>query len=204
MGSELLYVATGNRGKLREFGQIFARHGIGVAAFDGYREPDEGEHSYEDNAALKARTLAAQLRDAGIDAAVVADDSGIELDALDGAPGVVSARFGGPDASWPERRRLIVAAADRAGVRGARFVCALHYVAADGSEVAVRADVEGEIPSKERGDGGFSYDAVFAYPPLGLTFAEMTEDEKNRVSHRALAVEELLRRLGTKVEATGM
>ncbi len=204
MDARLLYVATGNRGKLREFAELFAKHGIAVAAYEGYVEPVEGERTYEDNAALKARALATQLRASGVAGSVIADDSGIELAALGGGPGVLSARFGGPDASWAERRRLIVEAADRSGQRLARFVCALHYVAADGSEVAVTADVTGEVPARERGDGGFSYDAVFYYPPAGRTFAELTQEEKNRVSHRARAVEELLRRLGTKETASGM
>jgi XTP/dITP diphosphohydrolase len=200
----VLYVATGNRGKLREFEQILTPYGVTVKSFDGYREPVEGETSYQDNAALKARALAAQLKEAGIAAPVVADDSGIELDALGGGPGVLSARFGGPDATWRERRKLVIEAADRTGQRGACFVCALHYVAPDGAETAVTANVEGEVPAEERGGGGFSYDAVFYYPPLGRTFAELLEEEKNRVSHRAGAVEELLRRLETNVDDIGM
>jgi XTP/dITP diphosphohydrolase len=202
--SDVLYVATGNRGKLREFAQILERRGIEARAYEGYREPVEGGTSYADNAALKARSLAAQLREAGISAPVVADDSGIELAALDGGPGVLSARFGGPDARWDERRRLLVEAADRAGDRRARFVCALHYIGRDGSEIAAGAHVDGEVPARERGDGGFSYDAVFRYPPVGLTFAELPEEEKNAVSHRARAIEELLSLLGTNKSRFGM
>jgi XTP/dITP diphosphohydrolase len=195
MGRGVLYVATGNRGKLREFAQILEKYGVAVAAYDGYRGPLEGERSYEENASLKACALAAQLRAAGIAAPVIADDSGIETAALEGGPGVLSARFGGAHASWPERRRLLIEAADRTGKRDARFVCALHYVAADGSAVAVRAEVEGEIPPRERGEGGFSYDAVFYYPPLGRTFAELAEGEKNLVSHRARALALLIEKL---------
>jgi XTP/dITP diphosphohydrolase len=204
MRSRLLYVATGNRGKLREFRQILARKGIDAVSHPGYREPLEGSESYQANAALKARALAGQLRENGITAPVIADDSGIELDALEGGPGVLSARFGGVNASWQERRRLIIEAAHRAGKRSARFVCALHFIAADEEEQGVTASVSGVVPSLERGDGGFSYDAVFYYPPLGRTFAELSEDEKNAVSHRALAVEELLRRLGTNNAVFGM
>jgi XTP/dITP diphosphohydrolase len=204
MQTALLYVATGNRGKLREFAAIYAPHRIGVEMYAGYREPVEGASSYAGNAALKARTLAAQLRDAGIAASVIADDSGIELDALDGGPGVLSARFGGEDATWADRRRLIVEAADRTGLRAARFVCSLHYVRDDGRDVTAEADVRGEVPAHERGEGGFSYDAVFYYPPLRRTFAELSEEEKNHVSHRARAVEELLRKLGPKNPAGGM
>lgn len=198
MAPRLLYVATGNRGKLREFAQILEPYGIQAIAYDGYREPPEGTTSYAENAAIKARALAAQLREAGTSAPVVADDSGIELEALDGAPGVLSARFGGPGATWPERRRLVIEAANRSGKRGARFVCALHCVDEHGDEMHVEADVAGEVPSEERGDGGFSYDAVFYYPPKGRTFAELSEAEKNRISHRARAIEEFLRVTGTK------
>lgn len=204
MQAALLYVATANRGKLREFAQILAPHGITASAYEDYREPVEGERSYEENAALKARALAMQLRSAGIAGPVVADDSGIELAALDAGPGVLSARFGGADATWLDRRRLIVEAADRTRKRGARFVCALHYIGEEGREFTVTAHVAGEVPPEERGDGGFSYDAVFFYPPAGRTFAELSEEEKNRVSHRARAVEELLRKLGTKNSVAGM
>lgn len=191
-----LYVATGNRGKLREFGQILAPLGHEALAFEGYREVEESDRSYAENAARKARALAGQLRAAGIAEAVVADDSGIEVEALDGAPGVLSARFCGPEASWGERRAAIVAAASRTGRRGARFVCALHLVEAGGAEHAVEASVEGEVPPEERGEGGFSYDAVFLDPQSGRTFAELTEEEKNRRSHRARAIEKLLAKIG--------
>lgn len=204
MPIRFLYVASGNRGKLREFGQILGPYGIDAIAYDGYREPFEGATSYAENAALKARALAGQLRDAEIAASVIADDSGIELDALDGAPGVLSARFGGEGATWPERRRLVLDAANRTGKRAARFVCALHFIDQDGRETAVTAAVAGEVPDDERGDGGFSYDAVFRYPPAARTFAELSEEEKNRVSHRALAVRELMQRLGAKTTTLGM
>jgi XTP/dITP diphosphohydrolase len=189
------YLATGNRGKLREFTQILAPLGHEVGPFDGYREPEESDRSYAENAALKAHALAGQLREAGVAAAVLADDSGIELAALDGAPGVLSARFCGPEATWDQRRAAVIAAADRTGRRGARFVCALHFAGAGGEEHAVEASVEGEVPHGERGDGGFSYDAVFLYPAAGRTFAEITEEEKNRVSHRARAIEKLLAKI---------
>lgn len=189
------YVATRNPGKAREFAELLAPHGIEASTWEGYRDPAEGDRSYAENAALKARALAAALRAAGISAPVVADDSGIEVAALGGAPGVLSARFAGPGASWDERRRLVLAAAERTGARGARFVCALHFVADDGREEAVEASVEGLVPPHERGDGGFSYDAVFLYPPADKTFAELAPEQKNAVSHRGRALGLLLARL---------
>ncbi len=189
-----LYVATKNRGKLREFETLFGGRGLDVREYDGYAEVPEGENSYADNAARKARALAAQLRAAGIAGTVVADDSGLEVRALGRRPGVLSARYGGPAATWPERRRLLLdeLAATGSEDRAARFVCALHVVDERGGEHAVVATVDGTIAEAERGEGGFSYDALFEYPPLGKTFGELTAAEKNAVSHRARAARAIL------------
>lgn len=189
-----VYAATTNEGKLRELRAIFgALAGWDVVAFDGYEAPPEGESSYADNAALKARALAEELRAAGIDGAVVGDDSGLEVDALGGRPGVLSARYGGTAASWSERRRLLIAEVDATGgtERRARFVCAMHLVLPDGREVTSNASVEGRLASEARGEGGFSYDAIFEFPLVGKTFAEFSEAEKNAVSHRAQAARSL-------------
>ncbi len=189
-----LYIATKNAGKLRELRAIFAGSGWEVLTFSGYRDVAEGDESYADNAALKARALEAQLRAAGVYAAVLGDDSGLEVSALGGRPGVRSARYGGDGATWAERRAALLAevAATRSPDRRARFVCALHYLAPDGSEVPVAADYEGLLSDAERGAGGFSYDPIFVSPAHGRTFAELAEDEKNRISHRARAVAALL------------
>ena len=191
-----VYAATKNPGKLRELQAIFGGLGWTLEAFDGYAEPSEGDASYRDNAALKARALFAQLRAAGIARAVIGDDSGIEVAALAGRPGVRSARYGG-DATWAQRRRLLLdeLVASGSADRRARFVCALHFVAADGSELSVQEELAGELASAERGDGGFSYDAIFYYPPLAKTFGELSSHEKNEVSHRALAARALAARM---------
>ncbi len=188
-----LYAATKNAGKLRELEAIFASLGWTIASDPLYRDPAEGETSYAANAALKARALREQLLARGTVAPVVGDDSGLEVSALDARPGVLSARYGAPGASWAERRAELRAELERTGSadRSARFVCALHLIDADGSEYAVERDVRGTIAREERGDGGFSYDALFLYPPRGLTFAELSEAEKNAVSHRAAAARAL-------------
>jgi XTP/dITP diphosphohydrolase len=199
----LVYAATTNAGKLRELTALFAGTGWEIELYAGYREPVEGESSYAENAALKARALRAQLVRAGrADAAALGDDSGIEVTALDGRPGVLSARYGGEGADWPARRRLLVAELDATGSadRSARFVCALHFIAADGSEYAIRRDVEGKIVTQERGLAGFSYDPVFEYPPLGKTFAELSEEEKNAHSHRGRACRELYAAVAARAE----
>jgi XTP/dITP diphosphohydrolase len=182
------YVATKNRGKLAELLAIFADSPFELHVYEAYRDPAEGETSYAENAALKADALRAQLHAAGIEAAVLADDSGLEVAALGGRPGVLSARYGGPDATWSERRRALLAETDATGSpdRSARFVSALHVVLADGTVYPATGTFDGAVAYGERGDGGFSYDAIFALPD-GRTFAELPTEEKNRISHRARA-----------------
>jgi XTP/dITP diphosphohydrolase len=190
----LVYVATKNVGKLRELRAILEPQGWTLATFDAYADPDEGDTSYAENAALKARALAAQLGAAGLTAAVLGDDSGIEVSALGNRPGVLSARFGGEGATWAMRRASLVRELDDSGSsdRSARFVDALHFIATDGSETTSFGDVAGVIPLAERGDGGFSYDAIFEERTTGRTFAEIPEAEKNAISHRARACRALI------------
>ena len=184
-----VYAATKNAGKLRELEAIFAPLGWTIASDELYADPVEGETSYAANAALKAHALRTQLQARGIVAAVLGDDSGLEVSALGGRPGVLSARYGAAGASWAERRAELRAELEGTGSadRSARFVCALHLIDVDGREYAAQRDVRGEIAREERGDGGFSYDALFLYPPRHATFAELSEAEKNAVSHRTAA-----------------
>jgi XTP/dITP diphosphohydrolase len=134
-----VYVATKNAGKMRELREIFAGTSFAVDTYDDYADVVEGESSYADNAALKARALRRQLEGAGIVAAVLGDDSGLEVRALGNRPGVLSARYGGPDATWSERRRGLIGevAATGSSDRTARFVCALHFIDAEGRETAI-------------------------------------------------------------------
>ena len=123
-------MATKNAGKLGELRAIFGRYGWTLATFEGYADPAEGDTSYEDNAALKARALRRQLEAWGTRAAVLGDDSGLEVRALDGRPGVLSARYGGSNATWSQRRRgLLNEVSASNGDRSAAFVCALHFIA---------------------------------------------------------------------------
>jgi XTP/dITP diphosphohydrolase len=168
-----------------------------LRTYDAYRDPVEGETSYTDNAALKANALRDQLLAAGITADVLADDSGLEVAALDGRPGVITADYGGAGLSWAERRRVVLDELAALGTpdRGARFVCYLHHIAADGTVTTAFGDVAGQIAGEDRGVSGFSFDPIFAYGPDGRTFAELTAAEKNAISHRARAVAALLNRL---------
>jgi len=191
-----VFVATRNPGKLRELQALFAPYGWTLRAYAAYAEVEETADSYEANAAIKARALHDQLKAAGKPASVIGDDSGLEVAALDNRPGVYSARYGPDGATWHERRRLLLeeTAAARRG-RQARFVCVLHHIGADGTETGIRGTVEGLVSREERGEGGFSYDAIFEYPPLGRTFAELSAEEKNAVSHRAAAAKSLIEKL---------
>ncbi|HET9028557.1 MAG TPA: non-canonical purine NTP pyrophosphatase [Candidatus Aquilonibacter sp.] len=191
------YLATKNQGKLAEIRTMLAGSAIDLDVYPDYRDPVEGEESYVANALLKARSLRMQLKAAGIEAAVLADDSGIELDALDGGPGVTSAYYAGESTPWPERLNAMmeVVRAVPEERRGARFVCIMALIALDGREIVVEGDVHGRISTELRGEHGFGYDPIFFYPPIGKTFGEIPEAEKNELSHRGRAARALLEAL---------
>ncbi len=192
-----MFLATKNTGKREEFRALFAGTPIVMRTFAAYRDPLEGESSYTDNAALKASALREQLRAAGIVADVLADDSGLEVAALGGRPGVVTADYGGANLTWAQRRELVLRelAATGANDRRARFVCYLCFIAAgDRIETAFGA-VDGRIAVQDRGAAGFSFDPIFEYGADRTTFAEMDSARKNAVSHRARAVAALLEKL---------
>jgi non-canonical purine NTP pyrophosphatase (RdgB/HAM1 family) len=193
----LTYVATKNRGKLAEFEAIFAGSMLELRTYADYADVAEGETSFEDNALLKARALAAQLSHAGVNAAVLADDSGLEVEALGGRPGVLSARYAGANATWEERRRALLAelrdVSDER--RGARFVCVIAFIRADGQTLTAQGTVHGRIAREEQGTGGFGYDPIFIPDGETQTFSEMGEQKKNAMSHRRRAADALLERL---------
>ena len=156
-----------------------------LADFPGVVLPPEGETSYADNALGKARAVAAATGELAL-----ADDSGIEVDALSGRPSVLSARYGGAGLTDPERCRVMLE--EMAGVpaerRGVRFRCLIAIVCPrEGRETTMEGVVEGVLLEAPRGAGGFGYDPIFFYPPLDQSFAEISAEEKNRVSHRAQA-----------------
>jgi XTP/dITP diphosphohydrolase len=181
-------VATLNPAKAREIAALLADlplEVLSLAEVPGARLPPEGEDSYAANALAKARA-AARLTGA----LALADDSGLEVDALAGRPGVASARFGGPGLTDAERcaRLLAALAGVPAARRTARFRAVVALVAPDGRERVVEGTAEGVILEAPRGRGGFGYDPLFYYAPLGQTFAELDPAVKNQVSHRARAL----------------
>jgi XTP/dITP diphosphohydrolase len=195
------YVATRNSGKLRELKAILAGSPLQLTSYRKYSAVAEDAGTYAGNAMLKAQALATTLQAAGISACALADDSGLEVDALGGRPGVHSARYGGTQIGWPERRAALLT--ELRGVppfrRTARFVCALALLAPDRDPMVVFGEVEGFILESESGSGGFGYDALFLYPPSGRSFAALSEKEKNAVSHRGRAAHALLAALPARV-----
>lgn len=195
------FVATKNLGKLEELRAIFAGTELELDTYPLYADPEEGDTSYAENAARKSHALHAQLREAGVHGAVLADDSGIEVAALQGRPGVLSARYGGADATWPNRReRLLEEMVDLPpDERGAKFCCAMSLMLEDGREFTGYGEVEGVVTAQETGTSGFGYDPLFWYAPANSTFAELSEEEKNRLSHRRRAADALLQALRSTV-----
>ncbi|MHB9030678.1 MAG: RdgB/HAM1 family non-canonical purine NTP pyrophosphatase [Candidatus Latescibacterota bacterium] len=185
-----LLIATGNQGKLAEFTEHLKDIGIrllSLADFPGMPEIEENGATFLENAFTKARAACAY---SGLPA--LADDSGLMVDALGGEPGVRSARFA---PTTPERNaKLLDLLHDVPDERRtARFVCALALVRPDGFEWTTLGTVGGEILDAPSGAGGFGYDPIFLYPPLGMTFAEIPLEEKNKISHRGRALEEFRR-----------
>ena len=181
-----ILVATTNGHKVREIRELLDGAPIELvtlAAWPDVAAPEETGSTFGENARAKARYYAAATGEL-----TVAEDSGLEIDALDGAPGVESARYGGVDSSYPEKFALIYDALRRRGAAdsAARFVCAVAL--ARGGEILfeTRGTVEGRIAAEPRGTGGFGYDPIFFYPPYGETLAE-AGDRKSAVSHRGAA-----------------
>ena len=182
--------ATGNAGKMREIRailadlnmEIFSMKEVGVVA-----EAEENGATFMENAVIKAKDIASKVEDA----IVMADDSGLVVDALNGEPGIYSARYMGEDTSYRIKNANIISRLDGVPVeeRTARFACAIAAVMPDGKVLTTEGTIEGYIGYEERGEGGFGYDPIFMVPELGCSTAELTDEEKNAISHRGRALE---------------
>jgi XTP/dITP diphosphohydrolase len=189
MTTPKLLLATNNSGKIREFTnllkgipyEIVSPAGIGLTT-----EVDETGKTFEENARLKATTFAAESRLLSL-----ADDSGLEVDALGGEPGPLSHRYAGEGASDADRIDYLLAKLKDVprDKRTARFRCVIAIASPDGSTELLSGECPGVITTEPRGNNGFGYDPVFYVTELGKTMAELTPDEKNRISHRARAAE---------------
>jgi XTP/dITP diphosphohydrolase len=186
-------LATSNRGKLADFQHLLVGTGIALVLPGDcgvQMDVEETGRTFEENALLKARALARAT-----DLPTLADDSGLAVAALGGAPGVYSARYAGPKCDDRANNRKLIAELAGQIDRRAAFVCALALVLRDGTEVVSHGTCEGRVIDQERGTNGFGYDAVFYRDDLGCTFGEASPAEKNARSHRGAAVRALLAEL---------
>lgn len=183
--------ATGNQNKMREIHEIMDDLGLEIVSMkEAGIEADivEDGQSFEENAVIKASAIASQCQDI-----VLADDSGLEVDALNKEPGIYSARYMGENTSYRIKNQNII---DRlAGVpeekRTARFVCAVAAVFPDGTHTVVRETIEGCIGYEESGENGFGYDPIFYVPAYGCTTADLSPEQKNEISHRGKALKKI-------------
>ncbi|MBW1982142.1 MAG: XTP/dITP diphosphatase [Deltaproteobacteria bacterium] len=184
-----LVLATRNAGKTEEIRSILAKFPITIknlTDFGPIPEVVEDGQTFEDNAVKKARFVAKVL---GLPA--LADDSGLMVDALGGLPGVKSARFAGENATDEENNAKLLAELTGVDNRAASFVCVIAIAVPWGPALIYEGRCQGSITTEPVGSQGFGYDPLFYYPPLRKTFAQLTTEEKNRISHRGLALQEL-------------
>ena len=195
-----LILATSNKDKAREIAEILKDTPFVVTTMkeEGY-DPDiiEDGRTFEENALIKARAVHALASGAY----VMADDSGLCIDALDGAPGIYSARFCGEDSTYPEKFAKIFEMLKDVPEekRTAKFVCSIAVVRPDGSEFTVRGEICGILHEKPMGDGGFGYDPIFYVPEFGMTTAQMTKEQKNSISHRGKASRAMAEKLKEEI-----
>ena len=194
-----LILASRNKKKIKEMEALLSKYmdGVKILSLDdiGFEgDIEENGVTYEENALIKARTA---VEASGNRYASIADDSGLSVDVLGGAPGVYSARYAGGhgDDAANNARLLRDLAETPIAERTSRFVCCIACVFPDGTSFTVRGETDGLIIDDARGEGGFGYDPYFYYEPYGKTFAELTADQKNTISHRGKAVEKLAEKL---------
>lgn len=200
-----LVIATGNAGKLKEMkemlGDLFDVIGLKEAGATATAE--ENGSTFAENALIKAEDIFKQTGEN-----VLADDSGLCVEALDGAPGIYSARYAGENATQAQKNALLLKNLQGAENRKAKFVCSVALILKNGRVIQAEGETEGEILQSENGNGGFGYDPLFFSYDLKKSFGNCTDDEKNSVSHRSRALQNLLEKLralyGENVNGIGL
>lgn len=200
-----LVIATGNAGKLKEMkemlGDLFDVIGLKEAGATATAE--ENGSTFAENALIKAEDIFKQTGEN-----VLADDSGLCVEALDGAPGIFSARYAGENATQAQKNALLLKNLQGAENRKAKFVCSVALILKNGRVIQAEGETEGEILQSENGNGGFGYDPLFFSYDLKKSFGNCTDDEKNSVSHRSRALQNLLEKLralyGENVNGIGL
>ena len=196
--ADRIIFATGNEGKMKEIRMILADMGLPIQSMkqaDIVLDIEENGRTFEENAVIKAKAVAQAAREKGISAIVLADDSGLEIDYLNKEPGIYSARYMGEDTSYHIKNANLLERLE--GVadeqRTARFVCAIAAILPDGTQWITRGTIEGRIGYEEKGENGFGYDPIFYLPEYQCYSAELSPEEKNKISHRGKALEEMKR-----------
>ena len=196
--ADRIIFATGNEGKMKEIRMILADMGLPIQSMkqaDIVLDIEENGSTFEENAVIKAKAVAQAAREKGISAIVLADDSGLEIDYLNKEPGIYSARYMGEDTSYHIKNANLIERLE--GVadeqRTARFVCAIAAIFPDGTQRITRGTIEGRIGYEEKGENGFGYDPIFYLPEYQCYSAELSPEEKNKISHRGKALEEMKR-----------
>lgn len=191
-----IIVASTNEGKIKEIRAMLGEIGIDVKSiqdvFDEEIDIEENGKTFQENALIKAQTICDLIHKP-----TLADDSGLEVDAMDGAPGIYSARFMGHETSYDIKNQYIIDAV-KGKERGARFVCAMALCIPHEKPILIEEYFNGEINDKIEGENGFGYDPIFYVPELGKTSASLTLEEKNQYSHRAKALKKLYQILKEK------
>lgn len=193
MGKKIIF-ATNNQGKVNEIRQILG-DGYDVYSLrdlDLHIDIVEDGKSFEENAVIKAKAVCRETGEM-----VLADDSGFEVDYLGGEPGIYSARYLGEDTSYEIKNAALLKRCENAGEgeRGARFVCVIACAYPDGRVVTTKGVVEGELAREPKGTNGFGFDPIFYMPEYGCTTGEMDPEEKNRISHRGIALRKMVEKL---------
>lgn len=204
MKAEKIVFATGNAGKMKEIQMIMNDLGLEIQSMkEAGIDIDivEDGKTFEENAMIKASAISQELQKRGEKAIVLSDDSGLEIDYLNKEPGIYSARYMGEDTSYAIKNANLIQRLH--GVpdekRTARFVCAIAAVLPDNRQFTTRATIEGRIGYEEKGENGFGYDPIFYLPEYGMYSAELAPEEKNRISHRGKALEEMKKVLMSKL-----
>ncbi|MCR5623648.1 MAG: XTP/dITP diphosphatase [Lachnospiraceae bacterium] len=191
-----IIIATGNEGKMREIREIMKGEDVTVTSLkdEGLEnvEIDETGKTFEENAIIKAKTISEVSGEI-----VIADDSGLAVDALNGEPGIYSARYLGRDTSYDYKNNYIIKQLEgkEGAERSARFVCAMACVLPDGKVITTEGTIEGQIGFEQKGENGFGYDPIFFLPERGKTTAEISPEEKNEISHRGKALTKMYEKL---------
>ena len=193
--SQKFVLATHNPGKLKEMSSILSRFGVEVVSPKELGitvAVEETGTTFAENAMLKAKTICAAV---GLPA--IADDSGLFVDALNGGPGVYSARYGGEGLDDKGRYTLLLNSMRGQATRAAHFTCSIACAFPNGDTLTAEGQVQGTIAFAPMGEGGFGYDPVFFYPPLAKPFGQLTAEEKSTISHRGQALKEFSAKLET-------